>query len=65
MVEPWPGEWTVDSKGITPGAEQAGPAISFAQDASGAVWFGHETPTKVVRWLDGQLTTYTEHDGIR
>jgi signal transduction histidine kinase/ligand-binding sensor domain-containing protein len=50
---------------ITRDAERAGPAISFAQDASGAVWFGYETPTKVVRWLEGQLTTYTEKDGIR
>ena len=49
---------------ITPGAEQAGPAISFDQDASGAVWFGYETPTKIARWLDGQLTTYTVQDGI-
>jgi signal transduction histidine kinase/ligand-binding sensor domain-containing protein len=49
---------------ITPGAERDGPVISFAQDASGAVWFGYETPTKVVRWLDGQLTSYTEKDGI-
>jgi signal transduction histidine kinase/ligand-binding sensor domain-containing protein len=50
---------------ITPGAEREGPPISFAQDASGAVWFGYERPIKVVRWLDGQLTTYTERDGIR
>ncbi|MEZ0215677.1 MAG: two-component regulator propeller domain-containing protein [Rariglobus sp.] len=49
---------------ITPGEERAGPAISFAQDASGAVWFGYEKPTKVVRWLDGQLTPYTVQDGI-
>lgn len=50
---------------ITPAAEREGSAISFAQDASGAVWFGYETPTKVARWLDGQLTAYTAQDGIR
>ncbi|HSH96380.1 MAG TPA: two-component regulator propeller domain-containing protein, partial [Roseimicrobium sp.] len=50
---------------ITPGSERAGPAISFAQDASGAVWFGYETPIKVVRWLDGQLTPYGVQDGIQ
>ncbi|MEO6474295.1 two-component regulator propeller domain-containing protein, partial [Luteolibacter sp.] len=49
---------------ITPATERAGPAISIAQDASGAVWFGYETPTKVVRWLAGRLTTYTAQDGI-
>ena len=50
---------------ITPASQQMGSVISFAQDASGAVWFGYETPTKIVRSLDGRLTTYTAHDGIR
>ncbi|MBW8782914.1 MAG: ATP-binding protein [Verrucomicrobia bacterium] len=38
---------------------------TFAQDVSGAVWFGYEAPTKVSRWLNGQLTSYTEQDGLR
>ena len=37
---------------------------SFAQDASGAVWFGYETPRKVVRWLDGRLTAFSSEDGL-
>jgi signal transduction histidine kinase/ligand-binding sensor domain-containing protein len=37
---------------------------SFAQDASGAVWFGYETPIKVSRWVKGQLTAYSERDGL-
>ncbi|MEO7098290.1 MAG: two-component regulator propeller domain-containing protein, partial [Luteolibacter sp.] len=37
---------------------------SFAQDASGAVWFGYEDPIKVSRWVEGQLTDYSEHDGL-
>ena len=49
---------------ITSGEERAGPVISFAQDTAGAVWFGYETPTKVARWLDDQLITYTVKDGI-
>ncbi|MEO7098157.1 MAG: two-component regulator propeller domain-containing protein, partial [Luteolibacter sp.] len=37
---------------------------SFAQDASGAVWFGYEAPIKVSRWVDGQLTDYSQRDGL-
>ncbi len=37
---------------------------SFAQDASGAVWFGYEAPIKVSRWVDGQLTAYSKQDGL-
>jgi signal transduction histidine kinase/ligand-binding sensor domain-containing protein len=37
---------------------------SFAQDASGAVWFGYEDLIKVSRWMDGQLTAYTKQDGL-
>ena len=37
---------------------------SFAQDASGAVWFGYEDPIKVSRWADGQLTDYSRQDGL-
>jgi signal transduction histidine kinase/ligand-binding sensor domain-containing protein len=39
-------------------------ASSFAQDASGAVWFGYEDLIKVSRWMDGQLTAYTKQDGL-
>lgn len=38
---------------------------SFAQDASGAVWFGYEAPVKVIRWQDGQLTVFSSADGLR
>ncbi|HSH93237.1 MAG TPA: two-component regulator propeller domain-containing protein, partial [Roseimicrobium sp.] len=37
---------------------------SFAQDASGAVWFGYEAPINVSRWVDGQLTEYSGQDGL-
>jgi signal transduction histidine kinase/ligand-binding sensor domain-containing protein len=37
---------------------------SFAQDASGAVWFGYEAPIRVSRWVNGQLTAYSERDGL-
>jgi signal transduction histidine kinase/ligand-binding sensor domain-containing protein len=37
---------------------------SFAQDASGAVWFGYEDPIRVSRWVDGQLTDYSKQDGL-
>ncbi len=37
---------------------------SFAQDASGAVWFGYEAPIRVSRWVEGQLTAYSERDGL-
>jgi len=46
------------------GAEPAGWTTSFAQDASGAVWFGYEAPLRVSRWMDGQLTAYTGGDGL-
>ena len=49
---------------ITPGVDGGGLAISLAEDASGAVWLGSEAPNKVFRLLDGQLTTYTEQDGL-
>ncbi|MBW8782343.1 MAG: hypothetical protein JF599_10720, partial [Verrucomicrobia bacterium] len=37
---------------------------SFAQDASGAVWFGCEDPIRVSRWVEGQLTAYSKQDGL-
>jgi signal transduction histidine kinase/ligand-binding sensor domain-containing protein len=37
---------------------------SFAQDASGAVWFGYEDPVKVSRWVEGQLTDHSKQDGL-
>ncbi|MBW8781369.1 MAG: hypothetical protein JF599_05735 [Verrucomicrobia bacterium] len=37
---------------------------SFAQDASGAVWFGYEDPIRVSRWVEGQLIAYSERDGL-
>ncbi|MEO7100432.1 MAG: two-component regulator propeller domain-containing protein, partial [Luteolibacter sp.] len=37
---------------------------SFAQEASGAVWFGYEDSIKVSRWMDGQLTAYSKQDGL-
>ena len=50
---------------ITPFAPlMFGWTTSFAQDASGAVWFGDEAPIKASRWVDGQLTAYSERDGL-
>ncbi|MBW8782249.1 MAG: hypothetical protein JF599_10240 [Verrucomicrobia bacterium] len=50
---------------VTPFAEGAKATSSFAQDASGAVWFGSRATGKVFRWLNGKLTTYTEQEGLR
>ena len=46
--DPSPVEWTT----------------SFAQDASGAVWFGYEAPVKVGRWQGGELTFFSPNEGL-
>lgn len=49
---------------VAPGTDPAGWTTSFAEDASGAVWFGYEAPLKVSRWTDGRLTAFTGRDGL-
>ena len=52
---------------VVPVAPDSAPTewtTSFAQDASGAVWFGCEAPVKVTRWQDGRLTVYAFADGL-
>ena len=49
---------------VAPGTEPAGWTTSFAEDASGAVWFGYEAPLKVSRWSDGRLAAFSGRDGL-
>jgi signal transduction histidine kinase/ligand-binding sensor domain-containing protein len=47
---------------VPPGLENLGIVKAIHQDRRGAMWFG--TQDKLVRVVDGELTTYTARDGM-
>lgn len=37
---------------------------SFAEDADGAVWFGHASVAKVARWQSGRISEFSADEGV-